>query len=361
MYSVLRAIVLGLFVWLVAASSASAGIAVLADGADGRSARIAIRSAIKKGDLAAFEAAIERVSQTARTQIAGVSFVTVELNSPGGDVVEALGIGRVIYEHSAFTMVRQGQECVSACVFILAAGAVRTPLGSANIGVHKPLLVAWHHMDYNQARAKYNGLMQYLRQYLLDLGVSADAYDIMMRTSSSDMRYFSPTELERLRLRGVSPEWLSHYGLPSHAAGPSEPMQAAISANVPKLAKIDESYRYIVFMPGDLPLSDYYAGTPLHTPHFVWDSLDDAYQPIDWSAPDIVGVLKKLCRALWSSLGPIVGPNWWLIALILFEVVRGWHWPWPDRGSADRSWRDRWRLAPLRPYQCDQSSFNSGS
>lgn len=360
MCSALKAISLGLCVWLFAVSAVSARISILADGADGRSARISIRSAIGKGDLAAFQAAIDRVSRTAKTKIAGVPFITVELNSPGGDVVEALGIGRVIYQHSAFTMVRQGQECVSACVFILIAGAVRTPLGSANIGVHKPLLVAWYNMDYSQARAKYDGLMRYLRQYFLDLGVSEAAYDIMMHTDSSDMRYFSAAELDQMRLRGESPEWLSRYGLPSYAAGQSEPIQATTAAIAPRLPKIDESYRYVVFMPGDLPLSDYYAGTPLHTPHFAWDSLNDAYQPIDWSAPDIVGFLKKLYRALWSTLGPIVGTNWWLIALILFEVVRGWHWPWPDRGVADRSRRDRWRLTPFRPYQGDQSSFNSG-
>jgi hypothetical protein len=357
MCSVLKAIIFGLCVWLFAASGASAGVSILADGADGKSARIGIRSAITKGDLVAFQTALDTVARTAKTSIAGVPFVTVELNSPGGDVVEALSIGRAIHQHSAFTMVRPGQECVSACVFILAAGAVRTPLGSANIGVHKPLLVSWHHMDYSEARAKYDGLMQYVRQYFLDLGVSEDTYDIMMGTRSSDMRYFSPAELDRLRLRGVSPGWLSHYGRTQPTADRSASVASETTPNAPQLPAIDESYRYVVFMPGNLSSSDYYAGTMLAKSHFVWGALDDAYQPIDWEASDIAGFLKRIYGALW----PIVGSNWWLVALILFELVRGHYSPWPRRGRADRAHEDRWRLTPFRPYETGQSSFNSGN
>ena len=146
MCSLFKALILTLIAWLAVQGQALASVTILADGADGKSARIAIRSVIAKGDLAAFQAAIDTVSRTAATKIAGVPFVTVELNSPGGDVVEALAIGRTLYQHSAFTMVRPGRECVSACVFILAAGAVRSPLTSASIGVHKPLLVAWRRM-----------------------------------------------------------------------------------------------------------------------------------------------------------------------------------------------------------------------
>jgi hypothetical protein len=357
MCSVLKAITLGLLAWLFLASGASASVAILADGSDGNSARIAIRWAIKKGDLAAFQTAIDRVSRTATTRIAGVPFITVELNSPGGDVVEALGIGRAIYAHSAFTMVRQGQECVSACVFILAAGAVRSPLGSANIGVHKPLLVAWHHMDYARARAKYDGLMQYVRQYFLELGVSADAYDIMMRTDSSDMRYFSPAELARLGLRGQSPDWLRHYGPGDPAPDRSESTPPAANAAAPQLPALDDSYRYVVFMPGSLPRDEYYAGTELATPHFTWDSLDDYRLAFTANAPDVVGMLKAIYRAVW----PIVAPNWWLVLLLLFELVRGRYAAWPDRHRLEQARLDRWRLAPFRPYGRDQSSFNSGS
>ena len=326
---------------MAAAGGASARVSILSDGSDGNSARIAIRSAISKGDLAAFQAAMDSVSRTAANRIMGVPFVTVELNSPGGDVVEAVGIGRVIYEHSAFTMVRQGQECVSACVFIYIAGAVRTPQNSAAIGVHKPLLVAWYHMDYAQARAKYDGLMEYLRGYFRDLGISGTAYEMMMHTDSSGMRYFSSTDLERLGFTGASPEWMRRYAA---ASAPPERVAAAEAPNygdAPKLPEIDESYRYVVFMPGDSTIGNYLAGLHIVPPHLVWTSVSAGRQYLDWSAsPEIDALLRAVYDAIW----PVIGPNLWLLALLLFEILRG---RVPDGRRAERS-REQWRLAPFR-------------
>ena len=357
MGSVLKAIIFGLFAWLAIQGQASASVAILADGADGNSARIAIRYAITKGDLAAFESAIDRVSRTATNRIAGVPFVTVELNSPGGDVVEALGIGRAIYAHSAFTRVRQGQECVSACVFIFAAGAVRTPQPSAAIGVHKPLLVSWRNMDYRQARAKYDGLMQYLRLYFLDLGVSEAAYDAMMQTDSADMRYFSPAELQNLRLGGESPGWRKHYAALNAAAAVTDTVATAGFADAPRLPAIDQSYRDVVFMPGDFPPEQYYAGIHFTFTHFVWDSLDEGRQAVGARTPDAAEFIAGVYRKLW----PVAGPYWWLLALILFELARGRSTPWPDGRYLSSADKDRWRLAPFRPYGEGQAGFNSGN
>ena len=328
------------------AGPAHAGVFIVDDGADGKSARIRIQSAITRGDLAAFEAAIGQVSRTSRTRINGVPFVTVELSSPGGDVVEAVGIGRSIYRHPAMTLVRPGQECVSACVFILVAGAVRTPNSAAEIGVHRPLLVSWRHMSYAEAQAKYDGLMLYLRRYFAELGVSDAAYDIMMRTDSYGMRYFTPTELDELRLRGESPEWRARYAalIPAPAAG-SGIEQAPLPAPVHELPRIDESYRDIVFMPGDLSAAQYFAGLHIPNLHFAWAELDADAQRLDWSAPDIVGAARTLWRGVWQ----VVGHNGWLLFLILFELIRGQYVVWPGDPVLGRPRREQWRLAPFRP------------
>ncbi len=348
MFSRFGSALLGLMAGLLISSGASAGVSILSDGADGTSAKIRIQSAIKRGDLAAFEAAVDLVSQTAKTRINDVPFITVELDSPGGDVVEAVGIGRVIYRHSAMTLVRPGQECVSACVFILIAGAVRTPTDSASIGLHRPLLVSWRNMDYAEARAKYDGLMRYLHDYFLELGVSEAAYDTMMRTDSFGMRYFSPGELDQLRLRGESPEWRARYAPQRIASGRPMTSRGQSLVDAPELPKIDESYRYVVFMPGaQLAGDSYFAGMHIPNLHFVWDSLDEGRQTLDWSPPDFVGALKRVFRAV----SDVVGPNWWLLGLFLFELIRGQYAVWPG-DTADRRLRrrDQWRLAPFRPY-----------
>ena len=324
---------------------AAAGVTVLDDGADGGSAKILIRSAIRKGDLAAFEAAIGQVSRSATARINDIPFITVELNSPGGDVVEAIGIGRVIYRHTAMTLVRPFQECVSACVFILMAGAVHTPIG-ALVGVHKPMLVSWRNMSHAEAQAKYDGLMRYLHDYFLELGVSEAAYDIMMRTDSGDMRYFDWTELDQLGLRGEGPGWRARFA--KRQAEQSRQGWAAVDA--PSLPKIDEAYREVVFMPGDLSGKDYYAGTNIQRSPFAWESIDMDVQHLAWDSPDITAWLALVYHAVWD----VLEPGWWLLAVLIFELLRGNSAAWPDHPARRR--RDQWRLAPFRPAGVSSAS-----
>jgi hypothetical protein len=333
-----------LFCWLIG-PGASAGVTILNDGTNGQSALIRIQSAITKGDLQKFEAALDAVERSAKTRINDTPFVTVELNSPGGDVVEAIGIGRAIYQHSAMTLVRPAQECVSACVFILMAGAVHTPTG-ALIGVHRPLLVSWRNMSYREARAKYDGLMRYLHDYFLELGVSEAAYDIMMRTDSGDMRYFDWSELDQLGLRGEGPGWRARYA--KRQAEQSRP--GWVAADAPSLPKIHEAYREVVFMPGDLSGRDYYAGVGIQRSPFAWDSIDGDVQQLAWDSPDITPWLARFYHAVWD----VLAPGWWLLAVLIFELLRGSSTAWPD--NPGRARRDQWRLAPFRPAAVSPAS-----
>ena len=321
-------------------SAARAGVTVVDDGAGGGSAKILIQSAIHKGDLAAFEAAIGRVTRTATARINGIPFITVELNSPGGDVVEAIGIGRVIYRHSAMTLVRPRQECVSACVFILMAGAVHTPIG-ALVGVHKPMLVSWRNMSYADARAKYDGLKLYLRGYFRELGVSDEAYDIMMRTSSDDMHYFTWWEMDQLGLRGEGPEWRSRLAEGQAVAAEQEARRNWMPGEAPALPKVDEAWREVVFMPGDLYGKDYYAGTEIQPVSFNWNAIGAEVQQLDWRTPDILGMAVRLAHAIWDILKPV----WWLLAILLFEILRADPNNWPYHPF--RSRRYLWRLMPF--------------
>jgi hypothetical protein len=336
-----------------------AGVAIVNDGADGQSALIRIQSAITKGDLPNFTAALAGVERTAKARINGIPFVTVELDSPGGDVVEAVGIGREIYRHAAMTIVRPAQECVSACVFILMAGAVHTPTGAA-VGVHKPMLVAWRHMSHAEARAKYDGLMLYLRDYFRELGVADEAYDIMMRTSSYDMHYFTWGEMDRLGLRGEGPAWRARFAERQAAtamqearlnwtatAAPSLPMP---TIPAPGLRKVDESWREVVFMPGDLHGKNYYAGLNIERQAVTLDSMDADIERPDWSAPDIWGFVSRLARTVWN----VLEPGWWLVAILLLELWRADPGNWP--GHPMRRRRVQWRLKPFGPSNVSSAS-----
>jgi hypothetical protein len=244
------------------------------------------------------------------------------------------------------TLVRPGHECVSACVFILMAGAVHTPLSGAEIGVHRPMLVSWTHMDAREAHARFDGLMAYLRDYFRALGVSDDAYRTMMGTDSNSMHDFTPEELDKTHLRGDGPAWQDYFA--SKQAFDDAPVPTVLGSRpiarkaVP-LPQVPEAYRTVVFMPGDFQSrADYFAGTDIKLERLAWDSLDNDRQGLGWSNPDIAALLTLLGYAVRDAFQPI----WWLILVLLLELARGAYLPWPGL-DPDGRWTDRWRLKPF--------------
>jgi hypothetical protein len=333
---------------LAAAPAFGADMFIANDGAGGAPATIRLRGPITRGDDAALEAALRLVRQADANTINGVPFITVELDSPGGDVVEALDVGRTIYQNFLMTLVRPGHECVSACVFVLMAGAVHTPADGSNIGLHRPLLVSWSHISAREAHARYDGLMEYLHQYFQQLGVSDAAYAMMMSTDSYGMRYFSPTELDRLRLRGEDPAWERFYHakwaaaiasgtMPSLDAPATEAPRIDLSA-LPRLAPVNEIYRSVVFMPGDGPYPA--AGVELPKLRTEWAPLDNGWQPL-WGSVDLLAMARMWGSAMLSWLQSA----WWLVAIIGFELLRAQ--PWPGDSRSPRRRREQWRLDGL--------------
>src|SRR5665213_1124172 len=117
---------------------AFANVTMLNDGSGKELGTILIHSEIKRGDALAFTTAADRIKRVTHATVMGVPFITVELDTPGGDVMEAIQIGRLIHDRFIFTVVKPERVCASACVFILIAGASHTPTNSAHIGLHRP-------------------------------------------------------------------------------------------------------------------------------------------------------------------------------------------------------------------------------
>lgn len=64
--------------------------------------------------------------------------VPVFLDSPGGDLIAAMEIGKTLRRSHAWTIVSNYKECSSACVFILASGVQRNAFEGAKLGLHRP-------------------------------------------------------------------------------------------------------------------------------------------------------------------------------------------------------------------------------
>ena len=105
------------------AAPASAGIAhsTLADGTEG----IYVTGEIQLGDDAAFRDITGRFPDA-----------VVFLESPGGTVIPALEIGRLVRERGYRTVVIEGGTCASSCALIWLAGAPRHLAPGARVGFH---------------------------------------------------------------------------------------------------------------------------------------------------------------------------------------------------------------------------------
>lgn len=119
------------------------------------------------------------------------------LNSPGGDVESALRIGRMVRTLGITVIVPPGAECLSACVFILAAGADRIPKG--RVGIHRPYFMAPPGRAIGEALRE---LEQESRDYLIEMNVPARLAEDMFSIDPRDMEFLDEEQLRDYRLTG---------------------------------------------------------------------------------------------------------------------------------------------------------------
>lgn len=135
----------------------------------------------------------------------------VVLDSPGGDVVAALAIGRLVRARSFETDVPKDYVCASACIFILAAGVDRAAYGK--IGIHRPHYddAYFAGLDPTEAQEKYDQLETITHSYLHDMGIPDELFTMMMRVPSDRIVWLSPVEIDKSGLDRIDPgyeEWL---------------------------------------------------------------------------------------------------------------------------------------------------------
>jgi ATP-dependent protease ClpP protease subunit len=131
------------------------------------------------------------------------------LDSPGGDIVESMKIGRFVRETATGTLVTK--SCASACVFILIAGVTQTALDGAAVGLHRPIYDSkeFAGLSLPDAEKKYKLLQAATRRYLEEMEMPTAAIEKMFSISSDDIYYLSRQEISRL-LVGPSAysEWI---------------------------------------------------------------------------------------------------------------------------------------------------------
>jgi hypothetical protein len=122
------------------------------------------------------------------------------LNSPGGDVAEALEIGRILRRTGQPVLIGPEAYCLSACPYILAGGIEREVSRQAHVGVHQhyfgenTFLPAF--LMVSDIQAGQGAVMAYLAEMGIDPLLMAKA----LVTPPDDIYILLPEELQTFRL-----------------------------------------------------------------------------------------------------------------------------------------------------------------
>ncbi len=166
------------------------------------------------------------INQTAVSKLRGV-FESVDpakfpagaivlIDSPGGDGLAAIEIGRMVRAAQAHVFVRS--RCDSGCVYVLAAGVVRGVARDGAIGIHSARLTTFVRgigvVDINSASnpnaaAALEAGNRRSREYFSEMGLPDGLFAAMNATPADRMRRLDLAELPALGLTGFDPDYLA--------------------------------------------------------------------------------------------------------------------------------------------------------
>jgi len=123
------------------------------------------------------------------------------LNSNGGEVREAIAIGRFLRDTDFQTIVAKNSSCLSSCVFTFIGGNTRASFGQ--IGIHRPYFSDLQGnpsaKEIREMRDKNN---QNTKKYLDDMDVAGSLFDAIQAIPPESMKILSESELISYRIVG---------------------------------------------------------------------------------------------------------------------------------------------------------------
>jgi hypothetical protein len=124
------------------------------------------------------------------TLVIAMPTAIVALASPGGNVLAAIKIGKIVRNSRFTTVVPEKMTCASACALVWLAGVRRYVWGNARIGFHGA---------FNPATMQQSGPGNAIvGAYLSELGISDEAIVYMTAASPTDMQWLHSDDARRL-------------------------------------------------------------------------------------------------------------------------------------------------------------------
>jgi hypothetical protein len=124
------------------------------------------------------------------------------LDSPGGDVVEAIRLGELVRTLRIQVQVADRGLCASACFFVWLNGSYRSAAFddrqevSGRVGLHRPYLV--NPANQETSLLRQSGIITGVRGYLESNFIPRRLIDIMMSRPSNDIYWLTENDLDEL-------------------------------------------------------------------------------------------------------------------------------------------------------------------
>ncbi|CAJ0899346.1 hypothetical protein R77569_04914 [Ralstonia mannitolilytica] len=163
----------------------------------GESSGIYVSGPIRQGDAAAFAAKLRSLGIAPLPASSAPSYprATVVIASPGGSISEAMAIGRAIRANKLKVAVPPNGECLSSCVYVVAAGVLRMNLG--RVGIHRPYFAD---MPKRGVESSLHETLAASKEYFAEMNIPTNLADEMFSIPPESIEILSDSKLAFYRL-----------------------------------------------------------------------------------------------------------------------------------------------------------------
>lgn len=177
---------------LVAVAPAQARLAYTTQASEGGDRFLIVSGAFEFNDnLSGFRAVVSKEQP-----------VFVVFDSPGGNVVKAIELGRLVRALGLSTVQVRTSECASACSLAFLGGVSRAAQ-PGSIGVHKSSFSDTSGLRTHDAVSAVQQLTADVIGYMMEMGVDPALLQLSLSYDSDDIRYLSGSEMTKFRVTTV--------------------------------------------------------------------------------------------------------------------------------------------------------------
>ncbi|PZO79520.1 MAG: hypothetical protein DI629_09045 [Mesorhizobium amorphae] len=213
MHAKSAAMALGALICGFPATGALADLRYRADQTPGGVRYLIVEGGFEHGDdLSEFRAAVRANDPT-----------IIGFNSPGGNIIKAMELGRLIRVFGLNTLQSRSLECASACSLAFMGGVSRSA-EPGSIGVHKSSFSGDTPIASHDAVSAVQAITAEIVTYMVEMGIDPSILQLSLRYDSDDIRYLSKSEMQQYRVTtaGSAPQGQVASAPPAETQAPVE-------------------------------------------------------------------------------------------------------------------------------------------